>query len=35
MIAVAVYVLVVEPIWNRVEGPTRSGFSIEVTPWQA
>jgi hypothetical protein len=35
MIAVAVYVLVVEPIWKRVDGPTASGFSTEVMPWYA
>ena len=27
--------LAVEPIWNSVDGPTASGFSTEVTPWQA
>src|SRR5215210_6800472 len=32
MIAVAVNVFPIEPIWNRVSGVTSSGFSMLVTP---
>ena len=35
IIAVAVKVLVTEPITNTVSGSTGSGFSMLVTPWHA